>query len=122
MEVIERETPVTTVLVTTVLMGPNCYQISWYSDRRCRPLPSDRTLGQNQSSLAAHLAGVDYVLVTSFERGQPRYIRNDLRRIEREQGGRVETFSDPRFWTAIVPASAFHLRPSANATGVPRDM
>lgn len=102
MEAVERGTP-----ATAVVMGPNCYQIAWYSHRRCRPLPSDRTMEADPSRFADHLGGIDYVVVTSFERGQPRYAVDELRRVEHRQPDRVETFSDPRFWTAVVPASAF---------------
>jgi len=99
MEAIANQTP-----NATVLMGPNCYQISWYSDRSCRPLPSLDSLASQNRSLSDVLADVDYVIATSFERGQPTYIEAEVRRAERTDGDRVQTFRDRRYWTKVIPA------------------
>lgn len=95
MDWVRRETP-----RTAVLMGPNCYQISWYADRSCTHLP-------REASFRASLAGVDYVVATSFERGQPPYLNEQLERVTPSDyaTGRAWRFRDSRFWTSVVPST-----------------
>lgn len=50
------------------LLGPNPPQIFWYADRPVQSFPND------PAELPAHLAGVDWVVITDFERGQPPYV------------------------------------------------
>ena len=99
MALIERDTP-----ASATLMGPNCYQMAWYADRVCYPLPAAKALQTSEKTLERSLSGIDYVVVTSFERGQPGYMANEVRRAELRDGARIQTFHDSRFWTKIIPA------------------
>ncbi len=97
------------------LLGPNCYQISWYSRRSCRLLPSQRYLDDNDRTLAEVAAHFDYVVATSFERGQPAYLNEAIRAAEQSTSADVQTFSDRRYWTKIVATEV--LRTSAPSLG-----
>lgn len=91
---------------STVLMGPNCYQIAWYADRACRPMPGDDRSDTDAGQLQAALPDVDYLVVTSFERGQPGYAADVAARAERLVPDAVATYRDARFWTKVIAAGA----------------
>jgi 4-amino-4-deoxy-L-arabinose transferase-like glycosyltransferase len=97
MEQIRRDTP-----ATAVLMGPNCYQISWYARRRCLPVPAERPAPAAWLRLASD---ADVLIVTSFERGQPAWLNDVLARLQLSAGDRLATFRDARFSTALVPTN-----------------
>lgn len=61
-------------------------------------------------SLADFLSEIDYVVATSFERGQHAYVAGEVRRAEQNDLDRVQTFRDPRYWTKVISAEV--LRPS----------
>src|SRR5690606_10287427 len=76
MEQVREETP-----PTAVLMGANCYQISWYAERPCLPLPSSAASGAAPRDFRYALSRVDYLVATSFERGQPAYLHDQLAKL-----------------------------------------
>lgn len=102
MDWVRGETP-----LTAVLMGPNCYQISWYADRSCTPLPGETRSRAAPASLRTSLAGVDYVVATSFERGQPAYVGEQFARLTSDDyaTGAAWRFRDSRFSTLVVPST-----------------
>ncbi len=89
---------------STVLMGENGYQIAWYADRACHRMPSDRRVRETGRPLQDTLTGIDYLVLTSFERGQPSYAADVLARAKREIPEQVATHRDERFWTVIIDA------------------
>ncbi|MEW6278965.1 MAG: glycosyltransferase family 39 protein [Candidatus Eremiobacterota bacterium] len=88
-----------------VVMGAPTPQLSWYLDRRVVPLP-----GQ-EADLRAALEGVDRVVVVNWERGQPAYVGDVLRRSRLTPGtAGVTVFSDASFANVVIPADALSER------------
>jgi 4-amino-4-deoxy-L-arabinose transferase-like glycosyltransferase len=73
------------------LLGPNPPQLFWYADRAARSFP-DRV------GLPAELAGVDWVVIANFERGQPAYVGELAAQLppDAASDGRVQRFEDSR--------------------------
>ena len=81
-----------------VLAAENQAQVHWYSRRRTLGTPDDEAVFRQS------LAEVDWVVVTSFERGQPDYLfalssEVDMADILR---GDVKSFRDSRYWTLLM--------------------
>lgn len=85
----------------TRLIGLNAPQMTWYADRAVVDFPSD------PRDLAPLLAGVAWVVVTSFERGQRPWVAPLAARLPAEAftDGSAVRFADARFTTLVIRPS-----------------
>ena len=96
----------------TRLLGPNVAQMEWYADRHSRSLPRE------ESALPEMLDGVDWVIITNFERGQPSYLRRVLQQATATDfvGGDVQLFKDDRYVTLLARPDWLLDKTSSSAT------
>ena len=86
---------------TSLVLGSSGPQIAWYSDRTVRPFP------ERADSLEAALAGTEWTVIVNFERGQPAYVNDLLRRLRREDADRGDAYlaRDGTLQTVITRSS-----------------
>ena len=84
-----------------LVVGPNCYQIHWYADLPCHFTPNE------PDRLAPLLADADWFVAVNFERGQPPYVRELVKRFRRAEiaNGHIRVFQDKRNRTVVAPAN-----------------
>ena len=89
-----------------LLMGPNVSQMFWYGRRHSVPLP------KTVEELPARLADVDWVVITNFQRGQPKYAQELLSRFNDQDvaSGRISVFKGNRFMTVLLPGELVRQR------------
>lgn len=89
----------------TLLIGANLPQIVWYTDRRVVDFPAE-------SDLLQLLGQADWVVATSFERGQQPYVWPLVMQLakQRLQPGDVAVFQDGRFATVVIRSAILRER------------
>jgi len=86
---------------TSLVLGSSGPQIAWYADRAVRAFP------ERVDALDAALDGTEWAVIVNFERGQPAYVNDLLRRLRREDADRGDAYlaRDGTFQTVIARSS-----------------
>jgi hypothetical protein len=98
------------------VLAANCHQVHWYTRLRCGGFRGGVGPGARQR-FGQRLADADWVVVTNFERGQPRFVEEELAALRPEDFGTggARRFRDPLYWTVVVPAEPLRERHEAGA-------
>ncbi len=96
----------------SLVVGPNPPQIWWYGERHTLDFPE-------RERLIDALDRAEWVVITNFERGQKRYVRDLATRLDRSQLGPSDMrwFRDDQFTTLLVRARALRALVDVDAGG-----
>jgi hypothetical protein len=103
-----------------VVMAANCHQVSWYTRLRCGGFRGGGRRGAPGESFDERLDSADWVVITSFERGQPQFVEGELTALRPDDftEGRARRHRDANYWTVVLPSELLRARREA---GSPQD-
>jgi hypothetical protein len=98
-----------------VVMAANCHQVSWYTRLRWGGFRGGGRRGAPDESFDERLDSADWVVITSFERGQPQFVEGELTALRPDDftEGRARRHRDANYWTVVLPAELLRARREA---------